>query len=93
MLPGIGDLVRALHRGEFVAALARMEFRGVPIDPVTYPRLADKHAWAYARDALVPSINKAYRIFVKGQRRRLAFRHGAFPGLPRSQGDSLAAHG
>ena len=91
MLPGIGRFgARSAPRR------IRPRWRGwnsrVPIDPVTYSRLADKHAWAYARDALVPSINKAYRIFVRW-RRRLAFRHGTVPGLPRPQRDSLAAHG
>src|SRR5215470_15956194 len=44
MLPYI-DLPLALHRGEFVAALARSEHVGVPIDMTIFSGLADKRAW------------------------------------------------
>ena len=35
------ELPVALHRGEFVAASALMEFHGVPIDMEIFPQLAD----------------------------------------------------
>jgi DNA polymerase-1 len=65
MLPYI-DLDIALHWGEFVASLARMEHAGVPIDMEIFPLLADENVWRYARDAMVPTIDAAYGVFVKG---------------------------
>jgi DNA polymerase-1 len=65
MLPDT-DLTLALHRGEFVAALARMEHRGVPLDMEVYPQLADKRAWSYIRDAMVPAIDADYGVYAKG---------------------------
>ena len=56
----------ALHHGEFVAALARMEHAGVPIDMDVFPLLADKAAWRYVRDAMVPTIDAAYGVYTKG---------------------------
>jgi hypothetical protein len=41
MLPGI-DLPRALIRGRYMAAVARMEYLGVPIDVETFGRLRDR---------------------------------------------------
>src|SRR5262249_18922331 len=65
MLPLI-DLNIALHHGESVASLARMEHAGVPIDMEIYPRLADKQAWSYVRDVMVPTIDAAYSVYVRG---------------------------
>src|SRR5262249_29038496 len=65
MLPDIGNLARALHRGESIAALARMEHIGVPIDEETFPLLTDKGAWSYVRDAMVPSVDTEYRVYVQ----------------------------
>ena len=59
------DLDVALYRGEFVAASAVMEFHGVPIDMSIFPRLADKRAWRYVRDAMVPAIDAAYGVYIK----------------------------
>jgi hypothetical protein len=64
MLPDI-DLAAALHRGEFVAASARMEHRGVPIDMDVYSQLADENVWRYVRDAMVPVIDAQYGVFVR----------------------------
>ena len=55
----------ALYRGEFVAASAKMEHRGVSIDTAIFPRLADKRTWAAIRDAMVPVIDKAYGVYIK----------------------------
>jgi DNA polymerase family A len=65
MLPDI-ELDAALHRGEFVAASARMEHRGPPIDMDVYSQLADKRAWSFVRDAMVPAIDADYGVYVKG---------------------------
>ena len=43
-----------------------MEHAGVPIDMDVYPQLADKDAWRYVRDAMVPVIDAAYGVYVKG---------------------------
>jgi hypothetical protein len=61
------DLGIALHWGEFVAASARMEHRGVPVDMEIFPQLQDKQAWAFVRDALVPEIDAQYGVYVKGK--------------------------
>jgi DNA polymerase I len=65
MLPEI-ELDVALHRGEFVAASARMEHRGVSIDMEIFAQLADKRAWSYVRDAMVPMIDAQYGVYSKG---------------------------
>jgi hypothetical protein len=57
----------ALHWGEFVAASARMEHRGVPIDMEIFSQLQDKQAWAFVRDALVPEIDAQYGVYIKGK--------------------------
>jgi hypothetical protein len=65
MWPAIGALERALHRGASVAALARMEHRGVPVDREIFPQLADKLAWTHVRDAMTPAIDAAYGVYVR----------------------------
>jgi DNA polymerase I-like protein with 3'-5' exonuclease and polymerase domains len=60
------NLERALHRGEFVAASALMEHRGVPIDREIFDQLADKRAWSAVRDGMVPVIDADYGVYVKG---------------------------
>jgi hypothetical protein len=56
LLPKI-DLPIALHRGEAVAALARSEHAGVPIDMEIFPQLADEKTWREVRDSMVPSVD------------------------------------
>jgi hypothetical protein len=56
LLPYI-DLPLALHRGEFVAALARSEHIGVPLDMEIFPQLADKKTWQDIRDDMVPRVD------------------------------------
>jgi hypothetical protein len=56
----------ALHYGEFVAALARMEHAGVPIDMDVFPLLTSKEAWRYVRDAMVPVLDATYGVYAKG---------------------------
>ena len=43
-----------------------MEHVGVPIDMEIQPQLADKHAWRYVRDAMVPEIDAHYGVYVRG---------------------------
>jgi hypothetical protein len=56
LLPYI-DLPLALHRGESVAALARSEHIGVPIDMEIFSQLADKKTWREIRDSMVPHVD------------------------------------
>jgi hypothetical protein len=58
LLPHV-DLDLALHRGEAVAALARSEHIGVPIDMEIFSQLADKKTWRDIRDAMVPLVDTA----------------------------------
>jgi DNA polymerase I len=64
MLPEI-DLGVALYHGEFAAASALMEHRGVPIDMAVFPQLADRATWSAVRDALVPAIDAQYGVYVR----------------------------
>jgi DNA polymerase-1 len=66
LLPHI-DLDIALYRGEFVAASARMEHAGVPIDMEIFSQLADRRAWQHVRDAMVPKIDAAYGVYELGK--------------------------
>jgi hypothetical protein len=63
LLPHI-DLPIALHRGEAVAALARSEHIGVPLDMEIFAQLADKKTWRDIRDSLVPLVD-THGIYVR----------------------------
>jgi len=60
MLPQI-DLPRALLRGRYMVAMARMERRGVPIDTETLSRL--RHHWSDIQDRLIADIDANYGVF------------------------------
>ena len=60
MLPHI-DLPRALMRGRYMVAAARMERDGVPIDIETLNRL--RHHWSDIQDQLVADIDADYGVF------------------------------
>jgi hypothetical protein len=60
MLPRI-DLPRALLRGRYMTAAARMEWAGVPIDTDMLDRL--RHHWIGIQDTLIKTIDRDYRIF------------------------------
>jgi hypothetical protein len=60
MLPRI-DLPRALLRGRYMAAAARMEWTGVPIDTDGLARLRDN--WEGIRDRLISRIDANYGIY------------------------------
>ena len=60
MLPSI-DLPRALLRGRYMVAAARMERNGVPIDVATLGRL--KRHWHDIQDRLIADIDADYGVF------------------------------
>jgi DNA polymerase I len=59
------DLGVALHHGEFAAASALMEHNGVPIDMEVFAQLADVDTWRAVRDAMVPTIDAQYGVYVR----------------------------
>jgi hypothetical protein len=61
MLPQI-DLPRALLRGRFMAAAARMEWIGVPIDTDALDRLREN--WARIKAQIIHAVNADYDVFV-----------------------------
>ncbi len=58
------DLDRALLRGAYMFALARVEATGVPIDAATW-RLLLKH-WARLRAWIIAQVDEAYGVYVNG---------------------------
>ena len=60
MLPGI-DLPRALLRGRYMAAVARMEWAGVPIDVPTLDRL--RSGWEDIQEALIRDVDRRFGVF------------------------------
>jgi hypothetical protein len=60
MLPNI-DLPRALFRGRYMVAAARMERDGVPIDVETFGKLKDH--WTGIQDQLIADIDSNYEVF------------------------------
>jgi hypothetical protein len=66
MLPKI-DLPRALLRGRYMTAVARMEWAGVPIDLDTLDRLRSR--WGRIKHRLIADVDQAYGVFIPaGQR-------------------------
>ncbi len=60
MLPSL-DLGRALLRGRYLAAVARIEASGVPLDAMTTARLAQD--WPAIRGKVVERIDSGYGVF------------------------------
>jgi hypothetical protein len=60
MLPRI-DLPRALYRGRYMAAVARMEAEGVPLDTELLARLRTN--WTRVQDRLIAAIDADYHIY------------------------------
>ncbi len=60
MLPSI-DLPRALLRGRYMAATARMEHTGVPIEIETLRQLRDN--WAAIRVSLIERVDRDFGVF------------------------------
>jgi hypothetical protein len=70
MLPRI-DLGRATLRGRYMAAAARVEHRGVPIDMDNLARF--RTHWDDIKDALISRIDKDYGVFVGHEINRRKF--------------------
>jgi hypothetical protein len=68
MLPGL-DLPRALLRGRYMAAAARMEWAGVPIDTEALARLRD--SWERIKSRLVATVDRDFGVFAPTGRREL----------------------
>jgi DNA polymerase I len=60
MLPQL-DLSRALLRGRYMAAAARIEHHGIPIDTATLARL--KRHWTHIQDRLIGAIDAGYGVY------------------------------
>jgi hypothetical protein len=60
MLPGL-DLPRALTRGRYMAAAARIEHNGVPIDVSSLEILRDN--WSTIQERLIARIDANYQVF------------------------------
>jgi hypothetical protein len=68
MLPHI-DLPRALFRGRYMAAAARMEWAGIPIDTETFAHLCDR--WGSIKGRLVREVDKDYGVFLPAGHRSI----------------------
>jgi hypothetical protein len=68
MLPGI-DLPRALLRGRYMAAAARIEWNGVPTDGEALGRLLGE--WDCIKGRLIAEVNRDYGVFVPAGRRAI----------------------
>jgi hypothetical protein len=68
MLPKI-DLPRALLRGRFMAAAARMEWNGTPIDVEALDRL--RQNWTQIKGRLIAAVDAEYGVFVPAGQRPL----------------------
>jgi hypothetical protein len=68
MLPRL-DLPRALLRGRYMAAAARMEWNGVPLDVDALTRLRD--SWERIKGRLIEEVDRDYQVFVPSGRRDL----------------------
>jgi hypothetical protein len=68
MLPEI-DLPRALLRGRYMAAAARMEWAGVPLDGEVLDRLRSN--WDRIKGRLIAVVNQDYGVFVPVRQRTL----------------------
>jgi len=77
MLPHIDLLPIALHNSESVAALARSEHVGVPIDMEIYPQLADQKIWREIRDSMVPLVD-VHGVYVCDKRGEWHFNVACF---------------
>jgi len=55
----------ALYHGEFAAVSAVMEHNGVPIDMEIFQPLTNKKIWGSIRDAMVPTVNAKYGVYVR----------------------------
>lgn len=64
LLPKLGptvDVARALNRGRYMAAVARMEWAGVPVDSGRLAMLREH--WSEIQERLIDAINPRYGVF------------------------------
>ena len=75
MAPAITSSVQrlgwALLRGRYMAAVARMERNGVPIDTSTLGQLQSR--WGQLQDRLIAAIDQRYGVYVNGSFQRDLF--------------------
>jgi len=62
--PGLVRLGQALLRGRYMAAVARMEHYGVPIDTVTLENL--RRNWDHIKDGLITTVDAGYGVYDAG---------------------------
>jgi DNA polymerase-1 len=55
------DVPRALLRGQYMKAVARMETAGVPLDTAMLSRL--QHAWPWLQERLIQAIDTRYHVY------------------------------
>lgn len=67
------DLDQVLTRGRYVATVALMEHRGVPIDTTTLGLMRDN--WHDFKQALIEKTDQAYGVYDKGSFRVHLFEH------------------
>jgi hypothetical protein len=85
MIPGI-DLPRALHRGRYMSAVARMERTGVPVSVDELSRL--RHSWDAIPERLIRKVDQSYGVYEGGTFKRERWRkwteahNMAWPELP-----------
>lgn len=63
------DLPRALLRGRYMAAAARMEWAGTPIDVATLGRL--RRNWPAIKSRLVAAVDRDYGCYVPSDQKRI----------------------
>jgi DNA polymerase I len=61
ILPHIEYLPRAVNRGRYMAAVARMEHEGVPMDVELLVKL--RNHWEAIQDGLIAEVDKEYEVF------------------------------
>jgi hypothetical protein len=61
ILPRIEFLPRAVYRGRYMAAVARMEYEGVPMDMQLLAKL--RNNWEAIQDKLIVEVDKEYGVF------------------------------
>jgi hypothetical protein len=82
------DLRVALYHGEFAAVSALMEHNGPPIDMEIFGKLADDNVWRAVRDAMVPTIDAKYGVYVRNAAGDWTFNKVKFAAYLASEGIS-----
>jgi hypothetical protein len=65
------DIPRALLRGRYIRAVARMEFAGVPIDHELHQSLTDQ--WDSVKEGLIQDVDRDYGVYEGGSFRSERF--------------------